>query len=91
MKPNVLAHSSNTPEDETPTISSSGASNSLPSNTESQETSSGTQRQRKSIYQTLETTTQKELKHVEQAQTRVTSESSRMYSTDVPSLDPKKE
>lgn len=91
MKPNVLAHSSNTPEDETPTISSSGASNSSPSITESQETSSGTQRQRKSIYQTLETTTQKELKHVEQAQTRVTSESSRMYSTDVPRLDPKKE
>jgi len=91
MKPNVLAHSSNTPEDETPTISSSGASNSSPSITESQEISSGTQRQRKSIYQTLETTTQKELKHVEQAQTRVTSESSRMYSTDVPRLDPKKE
>lgn len=91
MKPNVLAHSSNTPEDETPTISSSGASNSSPSITESQETSSGTQRQRKSIYQTLETTTQKELKHVEQAQTRVTSESSRMYSTDVPRLDQKKE
>lgn len=90
MKPNVLAHSSNTPEDETPTISSSGASNSSPSINESQETSSGTQRQRKSIYQTLETT-QKELKHVEQAQTRVTSESSRMYSTDVPRLDPKKE
>jgi len=56
-----------------------------------QETSSGTQRQRKSIYQTLETTTQKELKHVEQTQTRVTQESSRMYSTDVPRLDPKKE
>lgn len=91
MKPNVLAHSSNTPEDETPTISSSSASNSSPSITESQETSSGTQRQRKSIYQTLETTTQRELKHVEQAQTRVTSESSRMYSTDVPRLDPKKE
>ena len=91
MKPNVLAHSSNTPEDETPTISSSGASNSSPSITESQETSSGTQRQRKSIYQTLETTTQKELKHVEQTQTRVTSESSRMYSTDVPRLNPKKE
>lgn len=91
MKPNVLAHSSNTPEDETPTISSSGASNSSPSINESQETSSGTQRQRKSIYQTLETTTQKELKHVEQTQTRVTSESSRMYSTDVPRLDPKKE
>ena len=91
MKPNVLAHSSNTPEDETPTISSSGASNSSPSINESQETSSGTQRQRKSIYQTLETTTQKELKHVEQTQTRVTSESSRMYSTDVPRLNPKKE
>lgn len=91
MKPNVLAHSSNTPEDETPIISSSGASNSSPSATESQETSSGTQRQRKSIYQTLETTTQKELKHIEQTQTRVTSESSRMYSTDVPRLNPKKE
>lgn len=91
MKPNVLAYSSNTPEDKTPTISSSGASNSSPSITESQETSSGTQRQRKSIYQTLETTTQKELKHIEQTQTRVTSESSRMYSTDVPRLDPKKE
>lgn len=91
MKSNVLAHSSNTPEDETPTISSSGASNSSPYINESQETSSGTQRQRKSIYQTLETTTQKELKHVEQTQTRVTSESSRMYSTDVPRLNPKKE
>ena len=91
MKPNVLAHSSNTPEDETPTISSSGASNPSPSINESQKTSSGTQRQRKSIYQTLETTTQKELKHVEQTQTRVTSESSRMYSTDIPRLDPKKE
>lgn len=91
MKPNVLAHSSNIPEDETPTISFSGASNSSPSATESQETSSGTQRQRKSIYQTLETTTQKELKHVEQTQTRVTSESSRMYSTDIPRLDSKKE
>ncbi|XGA96152.1 hypothetical protein QNN95_16255 (plasmid) [Exiguobacterium acetylicum] len=91
MKSNVLAHSSNTPEDETPTISSSGASNSSPSITESQETSSGTRRHRKSIYQTLETTTQKELKHVEQTQTRVTSETSRMYSTDVPRLDPKKE
>ncbi len=91
MKPNVLAHSSNTPEDETPAISSSGASNSSPSITESQETSSGTQRQRKSIYQTLETTTQKELKHVEQTETRVTSESSRMYSTDAPRLNPKKE
>lgn len=91
MKSNVFEHSSNTPEDAAPTISSSGASNPSPSITESQETSSGTQRQRKSIYQTLETTTQKELKHVEQAQTRVTSESSRMYSTDVPRLDPKKE
>lgn len=73
------------------TLPSSGASNSSPSINESQETSSGTQRQRKSIYQTLETTTQKELKHIEQTQTRVTSESSRMYSTDVPRLDPKKE
>jgi len=91
MKSNVFEHSSNTSEDAAPTISSSGANNSSPSNTESQETSSGTQRQRKSIYQTLETTTQKELKHVEQTQTRVTSESSRMYSTDVPRLDPKKE
>lgn len=80
-----------TSEEATPTVSSSGASNPSPSITESQETSSGTQRQRKSIYQTLETTTQKELKHVEQTQTRVTSESSRMYSTDVPHLDPKKE
>ncbi|MEW8974582.1 MAG: hypothetical protein AB2741_00220, partial [Exiguobacterium sp.] len=78
-------------EEATPTSPSSGASNSSPSITESQETSSGTQRQRKSIYQTLETTTQKELKHVEQTQTRVTSGSSRMYSTDVPRLDPKKE
>ncbi len=88
-------HSGSTP-DTTPkeiahTLPSSGASNSSPSATESQETSSGTQRQRKSIYQTLETTTQKELKHVEQTQTRVTSESSRMYSTDVPRLDSKKE
>lgn len=91
MKSNVFAHSSNTPEDATPTVPSSGTSNPSPSITESQETSSGTQRQRKSIYQTLETTTQKELKHVEQAQTRVTSESSRMYSTDVPRLDSKKE
>jgi len=80
-----------TSEEAPPTVSSSGASSSSPSITESQETSSGTQRQRKSIYQTLETTTQKELKHVEQTQTRVTSESSRMYSTDVPRLDPKKE
>lgn len=91
MKSNVFEHSSNTSEDAAPTISSSGASNSSPSINESQETSSGTQRQRKSIYQTLETTTQKELKHIEQTQTRVTSESSRMYSTDVPRLDPKKE
>ncbi|WP_423752127.1 pLS20_p028 family conjugation system transmembrane protein [Exiguobacterium indicum] len=88
-------HSGSTP-DTTPkeiahTLPSSGASNSSPSINESQETSSGTQRQRKSIYQTLETTTQKELKHVEQTQTRVKSESSRMYSTDVPRLDPKKE
>ncbi|MEI4463791.1 hypothetical protein SZL87_15305 [Exiguobacterium indicum] len=88
-------HSGSTP-DTTPkeiahTLPSSGASNSSPSINESQETSSGTQRQRKSIYQTLETTIQKELKHVEQTQTRVTSESSRMYSTDVPRLDPKKE
>jgi len=83
--------SDTTSEEVTPTVPSSGASNSSPSITESQETSSGTQRQRKSIYQTLETTTQKELKHVEQTQTRVTSESSRMYSTDVPRLDPKKE
>jgi len=80
-----------TPKETAHTLSSSGASNPSPSITESQETSSGTQRQRKSIYQTLETTTQKELKHVEQTQTRVTSESSRMYSTDVPRLDPKKE
>lgn len=88
-------HSGSTPditsEEAAPIAPSSGASNSSPSITESQETSSGTQRQRKSIYQTLETTTQKELKHIEQMQTRVTSESSRMYSTDVPRLDPKKE
>lgn len=83
--------SNTTPKETAHTLPSSGASNSSPSITESQETSSGTRRQRKSIYQTLETTTQKELKHVEQAQTRVTSESSRMYSTDVPRLDPKKE
>lgn len=81
--------SNTTPKETAHTLPSSGASNS--STSESQETSSGTQRQRKSIYQTLETTTQKELKHVEQTQTRVTSESSRMYSTDVPRLDPKKE
>ncbi len=88
-------HSGSTPdiisEETAHNLPSSGASNPSPSITELQETSSGTQRQRKSIYQTLETTTQKELKHVEQAQTRVTSESSRMYSTDVPRLDPKKE
>ncbi|WP_214892438.1 pLS20_p028 family conjugation system transmembrane protein [Exiguobacterium sp. H66] len=83
--------SDTTPKETSPTASSLGASNSSPSITESQETSSGTQRQRKSIYQTLETTTQKELKHVEQTQTRVTSESSRMYSTDAPRLNPKKE
>lgn len=83
--------SDTTPKETAHTLPSSGASNSSPSITESQETSSGTQRQRKSIYQTLETTTQKELKHVEQTQTRMTSESSRMYSTDVPRLDPKKE
>ncbi|WP_053451920.1 pLS20_p028 family conjugation system transmembrane protein [Exiguobacterium sp. BMC-KP] len=83
--------SNTTPKETARTLPSSGASNSSPSITESQETSSGTQRQRKSIYQTLETTTQKELKHIEQTQTRVTSESSRMYSTDVPRLDPKKE
>lgn len=87
-------HSGSTPdkthEEAAPSVPSSGASNSSPSINESQETSSGIKRQRKSIYQTLETT-QKELKHVEQAQTRVTSESSRMYSTDVPRLDPKKE
>lgn len=88
-------HSGSTPditsEETAHNLPSSGASNPSPSITESQETSSGTQRQRKSIYQTLETTTQKELKHVEQTQTRVTSEPSRMYSTDVPRLDPKKE
>lgn len=83
--------SDKTSEEAAPTSPSSGASNSSPSINESQKTSSGTQRQRKSIYQTLETTTQKELKHVEQTQTRVTSEPSRMYSTDVPRLDPKKE
>lgn len=83
--------SNTTPKETAHTLPSSGASNSSPSITESQEISSGTQRQRKSIYQTLETTTQKELKHVEQTQTRVTSESSRMYSTDVPRIDPKKE
>jgi len=80
-----------TPEDASPIVSSPGASSPSPSITESKVTPSGTQRQRKSIYQTLETTTQKELKHVEQTQTRMTSESSRMYSTDVPRLDPKKE
>jgi len=80
-----------TPEDASPIVSSPGASSPSPSITESKVTPSGTQRQRKSIYQTLETTTQKELKHVEQTQTRVTSESSRMYSTDVSRLDPKKE
>ncbi len=80
-----------TPKETAHTLPSSGASNSSHSINESQETSSGIQRQRKSIYQTLETTTQKELKHVEQTQTRVTSESSRMYSTDVPRLDSKKE
>ncbi len=83
--------SNTTPKETAHTLPSSGASNSSPSITESQETSSGTQRQRKSIYQTLETTTQKELKHVEQTQTRVTSEPSRMYSTDAPRLNPKKE
>ncbi|WP_393964402.1 pLS20_p028 family conjugation system transmembrane protein [Exiguobacterium sp. S22-S28] len=85
------AHSVETTENVSPNVTLSGSSNSSPSTSESQETSSGTQRHRKSIYQTLETTTQKELKHVEQAQTRVTQESSRMYSTDVPRLDPKKE
>ncbi|WP_313635783.1 pLS20_p028 family conjugation system transmembrane protein [Exiguobacterium sp.] len=83
--------SDKTSEETEPTSPSSGVSNSSPSINESQETSPGTQRQRKSIYQTLETTTQKELKHIEQTQTRVTSESPRMYSTDVPRLDPKKE
>ena len=86
------AHSVETTEKVSPSVALSSSSNGSPSISESsQETSSGTQRQRKSIYQTLETTTQKELKHVEQAQTRVTQESSRMYSTDVPRLDPKKE
>ncbi|UKS57779.1 hypothetical protein K6T22_16980 (plasmid) [Exiguobacterium acetylicum] len=85
------AHSVETTENVSPNVTSSSSSSSSPSTSDSQETSSGTQRQRKSIYQTLETTTQKELKHVEQAQTRVTQESSRMYSTDVPRLDPKKE
>jgi len=86
------AHSVETTENVSPSITLSSSSSDSPSISESpQETSSGTQRQRKSIYQTLETTTQKELKHVEQTQTRVTQESSRMYSTDVPRLDPKKE
>lgn len=86
------AHSVETTENVSPSITLSSSSSDSPSISESpQETSSGTQRQRKSIYQTLETTTQKELNHVEQAQTRVTQESSRMYSTDVPRLDPKKE
>ncbi|WP_214803016.1 pLS20_p028 family conjugation system transmembrane protein [Exiguobacterium sp. ERU656] len=86
------AHSVETTENVSPNVKSSSSSSGSPSISESsQETSSGTQRQRKSIYQTLETTTQKELKHVEQAQTRVTQESSRMYSTDVPRLDLKKE
>ncbi|WP_051524748.1 pLS20_p028 family conjugation system transmembrane protein [Exiguobacterium undae] len=86
------AHSVETTENVSPSVALSSSSSGSPSISESsQETSSGTQRQRKSIYQTLETTTQKELKHVEQAQTRVTQESSRMYSTDVPRLDPKKE
>lgn len=86
------AHSVETTENVSPSVTLSGSSSGSPSISESsQETSSGTQRQRKSIYQTLETTTQKELKHVEQTQTRVTQESSRMYSTDVPRLDPKKE
>nr|WP_156508414.1 hypothetical protein [Exiguobacterium undae] len=85
------AHSVETTENVSPNVTSSSSSSSSPSISDSQKTSSGTQRQRKSIYQTLETTTQKELKHVEQAQTRVTQESSRMYSTDVPRLDPKKE
>ncbi|OAN13395.1 pLS20_p028 family conjugation system transmembrane protein [Exiguobacterium undae] len=86
------AHSVETTENVSPSVTLSGSSSGSPSmNESSQETSSGTQRQRKSIYQTLETTTQKELKHVEQTQTRVTQESSRMYSTDVPRLDPKKE
>jgi len=85
------AHSVETTENVSPNVTSSSSSSSSPSTSDSQETSSGTQRQRKSIYQTLETTTQKELKHVEQAQTRMTQESSRMYSTDGPRLDPKKE
>jgi len=86
------AHSVETTENVSPSVTLSGSSSGSPSISESpQETSSGTQRQRKSIYQTLETTTQKELKHVEQTQTRVTQESSRMYSTGVPRLDPKKE
>lgn len=92
MTTNAPAHSVETTENVSPNVKSSSSSSGSPSISESsQETSSGTQRQRKSIYQTLETTTQKELKHVEQAQTRVTQESSRMYSTDVPRLDPKKE
>lgn len=82
--------SDTTPKETAHTLPSSGASNSSPSITES-ETSSGTRRQRKSIYQTLETTTQKELKHIEQTQTRVTSESFRVYSTDAPRLNLKKE
>ncbi|WP_393964329.1 pLS20_p028 family conjugation system transmembrane protein [Exiguobacterium sp. S22-S28] len=86
------AHSVETTENVSPSVTLSGSSSGSPSISElPQETSSGTQRQRKSIYQTLETTTQKELKHVEQTQTRVTQESSRMYSTDVPRLNPKKE
>ncbi|WP_404277157.1 pLS20_p028 family conjugation system transmembrane protein [Exiguobacterium undae] len=86
------AHSVETTENVSPNVKSSSSSSGSPSISESsQETSSGTQRQRKSIYQTLVATTQKELKHVEQAQTRVTQESSRMYSTDVPRLDLKKE
>ncbi|EZP58345.1 pLS20_p028 family conjugation system transmembrane protein [Exiguobacterium sp. RIT341] len=89
---NTSSHSVETTENMSPNVTSSSSSNGSPSISESSpETSSGTRRQRKSIYQTLETTTQKELKHVEQAQTRATSESSRMYSTDVPRLDPKKE
>nr|WP_214811900.1 hypothetical protein [Exiguobacterium sp. s127] len=92
MTTSAPAHSVETTENVSPSVALSSSSSGSPSISESsQETSSGTQRQRKSIYQTLETTTQKELKHVEQAQTRVTQESSRMYSTDVPRLDPKKE
>lgn len=92
MTTSAPAHSLETTENVSPSVALSRSSSGSPSISESsQETSSGTQRQRKSIYQTLETTTQKELKHVEQAQTRVTQESSRMYSTDVPRLDPKKE